>query len=100
MELRAPGGRPLAACSGFAARLFGRQVRGREVLAALQDGAGVIGADLDRLIQVNAGLTVLTSKGPDGSIPARSALWQGNSLQPADLLLLDPAAVNLTERTS
>ena len=70
------------------------------MLAALQDVAGVIGADLDRLIQVNAGLTVLTSNGPDGSIPARSARWQGNSLQPADLLLIDPAAVTLTERTS
>jgi predicted phage baseplate assembly protein len=85
---------------GFAARAFGQPVTGSEVLAALQGVAGVIGADLDRLIQVDSGLTVLTSNGPDGSIPARSARWQGNSLQPADLLLIDPAAVTLTERTS
>ena len=89
---------------GFAARAFGQPVTGSEVLAALQGVAGVIGAELDKLIQVQpgttSGLTVLTSNGPDGNIPARSARWQGNSLQPADLLLIDPAAVTLTERTS
>ncbi|MBK8319393.1 MAG: putative baseplate assembly protein [Betaproteobacteria bacterium] len=99
-KVLAAAGKALETAFGFAARAFGQPVSGSEVLAALQDVAGVIGADLDRLIQVNAGLTVLTSNGPDGSIPARSARWQGNSLQPADLLLLDPAAVNLTERTS
>ena len=85
---------------GFAARAFGQPVTGSEVLATLQGVAGVIGTDLDRLLQVDGGLTVLTSNGPDGSIPARSARWQGSSLQPADLLLLDPTAVTLMERTS
>ena len=90
----------LATAFGFAARGFGQPVTGSEVLAALQDVPGVIGCDLDQLIQVTAGLTVLTANGPDGSIPARSARWQGNSLQPADLLRLEPGAVTLTERTS
>lgn len=96
----AAAGKALAAAFGFAARAFGQPVTGSEVLAALQGVAGVVGADLDRLIQVESGLTVRTANGPDGSIPALSARWQGNSLQPADLLLLDPAAVTLTERTS
>ncbi|MGB2902524.1 MAG: putative baseplate assembly protein, partial [Candidatus Dechloromonas phosphoritropha] len=90
----------LATAFGFAARGFGQPVTGSEVLAALQDVPGVIGCDLDQLIQVASGLTVLTANGPDGSIPARSARWQGNSLQPADLLRLEPGAVTLTERTS
>jgi len=99
-KVLAAAGKALATAFGFGARAFGQPVSGSEVLAALQEVAGVIGADLDRLIQVESGLTVRTSNGPDGSIPARSARWQGNSLQPADLLLLDPAAINLTERTS
>ncbi|MBI2278254.1 MAG: putative baseplate assembly protein [Dechloromonas sp.] len=90
----------LAASFGFAARAFGEPVSGSEVLAALQGVAGVVGADLDRLVQVSSGLTVLTVNGPDGRIPARSARWQGDTLQPAELLRLDPTAVNLTERTS
>lgn len=92
--------RALATRFGFTARDFGQPVSGSEVLAALQGVAGVVGADLDQLAQVASGLAVLTVSGPDGSIPARSARWQGNTLQPADLLLLDPAAVTLTERTS
>lgn len=96
----AAAGKALAAAFAFAARAFGQPVTGSEALAALQGVAGVVGADLDRLIQVESGLTVRTANGPDGSIPALSARWQGNSLQPADLLLLDPAAVTLTERTS
>ena len=99
-KVLAAAGQALAAAFGFAARAFGQQVTGSEVLAVLQGVAGVIGADLDKLIQVESELTVLTSNGPDGSIPARSARWQGNSLQPADLLLLDPTAITLTERTS
>ncbi|UCV17580.1 putative baseplate assembly protein [Ferribacterium limneticum] len=99
-KVLAAASQALATAFGFAARAFGQPVTGSEVLAALQGVAGVIGADLDKLIQVDSGLTILTSNGPDGSIPARSARWQGNSLQPADLLLIDPTAVTLTERTS
>lgn len=99
-KVLAAAGRALESAFGFAARAFGQPVTGSEVLAALQGVAGVIGADLDRLVQVEAGLTVRTSSGPDGSIPARTARWQDSKLQPADLLLLDSAAVTLTERTS
>ena len=96
----ADAGQALETAFGFATRAFGQPVSGSEVLAALQGVAGVIGSYLDQLIQVDAWRTVLTSSGPDGSIPARSAHWQDNSVQPADLLLLDPTAVNLTERPS
>ena len=85
---------------GFASRTFGQPVNGSAVLATLQDVAGVLGADLDQLIQVANGLTILSANGPDGRLPALTARWQGNSLQPADLLRLAPTAVTLTERTS
>lgn len=103
-KVLAAAGLALESAFGFGARAFGQPVSGSEVLAALQGVAGVVGADLDKLVQVEfgttGGLIVLTANGPDGSIPARSARWQGDTLQPADLLRLDSAAVNLTERTS
>jgi predicted phage baseplate assembly protein len=91
----------LATAFGFAARAFGQQVTGSEVLAALQGLSGVIGVDLDHLVQFEAGLTVRSSNRPDGSLPAFTAHWDdSNGLQAADLLLIDPTAVTLTERTS
>ncbi|MBS1144041.1 MAG: putative baseplate assembly protein [Proteobacteria bacterium] len=96
----AAAGDALATAFGFAARAFGQPVTGSEVLAALQGVPGVLGADLDRLVQVDAGLAVRTSRGPDGRIAAQSARWQDGNLLPCDLLLIDPAAVTLTERTS
>lgn len=85
---------------GFAARDFGQPLTGSEILTALQGVAGVVGADLDNLTQFRDGLKVLAVTGPDGRLPANTARWQNNALLPADLLLLDPGAVILTERTS
>lgn len=90
----------LKSAFGFAARAFGQPVSGSEVLAVLQNVPGVIGADLDKLTLVKDGLVSQTVSGPDGRLPANTARWQSNSLLPADLLLLDPGAVTLTERTS
>ncbi|PLX77649.1 MAG: putative baseplate assembly protein [Azoarcus sp.] len=85
---------------GFAVRKFGQPVSGSEILASLQRVSGVIGADLDRITRVGGGLGPQTVAGPDGQLPARTAHWQGNTLQPADLLLIDPAAVTLLEHGS
>lgn len=84
---------------GFAARDFGQPLTGSEILAVLQGVAGVVGADLDNLTQFRDGLKILSVAGPDGRLPANTARWQNNALLPADLLLLDPGAVILTERT-
>jgi hypothetical protein len=51
----AAAGKALETAFGFATRAFGQPVTGSEVLAALQGVAGVIGADLDQLIQVDSG---------------------------------------------
>ena len=90
----------LKSAFGFAARAFGQPVTGSEVLAVLQNVPGVVGADLDKMVLIANGLPGQTVAGPDGRLPANTARWQSNSLLPADLLLLDPGAVTLTERTS
>ena len=90
----------LACDFGFAARQFGQPVSGSEILASLQRVSGVTGADLDQLVPVGPGGGTQTVAGPDGQLPARTAHWQGNTLQPADLLLIDPAAITLLEHGS
>ena len=83
----------LALDFGFAVRQFGQPVSGSEILASLQRVSGVVGADLDQITRVGSGISPQSVAGPDGQLPARTAHWQGNTLQAADLLLIDPAAV-------
>ncbi|MNN81004.1 hypothetical protein D3C81_1977810 [compost metagenome] len=71
------------------------------MLAVLQSVAGVLWVDLDALV-LDAGpdgAAARRGNGPDASLPARTARWQRNSLQPAELLRPDPAGLLLTERT-
>ncbi|MBR0565479.1 putative baseplate assembly protein [Azoarcus sp. L1K30] len=84
---------------GFAARGFGQPVIGSEVLASLHAVRGVVAVDLDVLIRIEDGSPAQRVDGPDGHLPALGAHWQGSALQAAELLLLDPAAVSLVERT-
>lgn len=84
----------------FAARDFGQSLDGSEVLAVLQRIHGVLGVDLDQMVQTEAGASLLAVTGPAGRLPAHTARWQAGQLQPADLMLLDAPAVKLTERPS
>jgi len=75
----------------FDARSFAQDVTTAEVLAAMQNVAGVVAVDLDLL---------------DGAdpfavprLPARPARWESGAIQPAELLTLDPAGLVLTTRT-
>ena len=95
-KVLAAAGQALESAFGFAARAFGQPVTGSEVLAALQGVAGVIGADLDRLVQVEAGLTVRTSSGPDGSIPARGRT--ANCSQPTCCCSIPPRSPSRSAR--
>jgi len=110
--LQAAGARVLEAF-GFAARAFGQPVHGAEVLSVLQGVPGVQWVDLDSLVLdggLDAGLsagpgsalsrfTARRSNGPDATLPARTARWQQDSLQPAELLRPNPAGILLSERT-
>ncbi|VVO61173.1 hypothetical protein PS838_00800 [Pseudomonas fluorescens] len=81
---------------GFAARSYGQPVSGSEVLAVIQRVPGVERVDLDSL-QSDDGLSSSHVAGPDGRLRARGARWQNQQILAAQLLLLDPTAVTLTE---
>ena len=57
---------------------------------------GVERVDLDSL-RLYDGLSSSSVAGPDGRLRARGARWQSQQILAAQLLLLDPSAVTLTE---
>lgn len=75
----------------FEARAFAQDVTTAEVLAAMQNVAGVVSVDLD----------LLDGADPFDSprVTARPARWEGDAIEPAELLTLDPAGLVLTTRT-
>ncbi len=75
----------------FERRSLGQSVLKSEVLAAIQDVAGVIAVDLDALY-----LSTNTSVLHD-VLPARRAAIEGEVTRPAELLTLHPAGITLTE---
>ena len=86
----------LAAAFGFDARSFGQSLSGSELVAVIQRVPGVDWVDLDSLSSTDGGVTT-TANGPDGRLRAWGARWTGSAIAPGELLLLDPAAVTLTE---
>lgn len=77
----------------FDTRGFGQQVTAAEVIATIQNVAGVVAVDLD-----------LLDFAPDGAarqevLPAASARRQGGEILKAELLLLNPAGIELEEMT-
>ena len=80
----------LTAAFSFGARELARPVRVSEVLAALHAVAGVIGVVLEELHPV-AG----SGRDDVAALPAR---WAGTEMVPAQLAVVDPQAVDLTER--
>jgi hypothetical protein len=83
----------LAEAFGFLARAYGQSLAGSEVLGVIQRVSGIERVDLDSL-RPHPGTPVA---GPDGRLRARGARWQGEHIAPAQLLLLDPTDVVLTE---
>ncbi len=75
----------------FEARAFGQEVTAAEAVTVIQQVPGVVAVDLDRLYRV----TDAPSLHP--VLPALIARVQNKELQPAQLLLLNPADVTLTE---
>ncbi|HEY3057556.1 MAG TPA: putative baseplate assembly protein [Chloroflexota bacterium] len=78
----------------FGQRSFGQPVTAAEVIATVQAIAGVQAVNLTRLYFSELG-------GAAGSPPpflaALDARWSGSDAQPAELILIDPAAVSLSE---
>ena len=85
----------LAEAFGFRQRGYGQSLSGSELLSVIQRVAGIERVDLD-VMRLHPGGT---ATGPDGRLRARGARWQGTQILPAQLLLIDPADVVLTELT-
>ena len=82
----------LAASFAFATRAFGQPVALSEVMAAIQQVAGVIAVDIDTL-QRNDGIG---GAGLVGLLPAARPQAGAASVQAAELLLIEQDGVNIT----
>lgn len=87
----------LLATFAFEKRAFGQAVTAAEVLSAIQGVRGVVAADLYRFFVPVANPTVLLSLRPPPFLPAATARWDGRAIQPAQLLLINPAGIFLRE---
>jgi hypothetical protein len=81
---------------GFAARDLAQAVTAAELLALLHRVPGVVAVDLDVLQPYGeAGTTESAAQ----VVPAFGARWEGHAMRPAELMLLNPAALELVEAT-
>ena len=89
----------LSSAFSFANRAFAQSVSAAEILELIQTIPGVIAVDLNQLYQTG------DPNGPSQTegapfLPALPARFENGAIQPAQLLLLNPLAVTLTEMTS
>lgn len=84
---------------GFSARGYGQSLNGSELIAVMQRVAGVERIDLDNL-RLYEGALPQTFPGPTVRLPVRGARWEGGQIRPAQLLLIDPTDIQLTELSS
>jgi predicted phage baseplate assembly protein len=80
----------------FAKREFGRPVTASEVMLVIQEVEGVVAADLDELFATDDAATAGTLQ---ELLTALVARWDGNAVAPAQLLLIDPDSISITEMT-
>ena len=95
-EVLAGVGSALADAFSFDNREFGQPVTASEVMRVIQEVEGVVATDLDALY---------TTDDPDTAgtlqelLTALVARWEGDSIAPAQLLLIDPDFTSITEMT-
>ncbi|WP_326538113.1 putative baseplate assembly protein [Pseudorhodoferax sp.] len=92
----AAGAAKLQQAFGFAARDLAQAVTAAELLALLHQVPGVVAVDLDVLQPYGEGSTDDTAA---QVVPAFGARWEGQAMRPAELMLLNPAALELVEAT-
>jgi hypothetical protein len=80
----------------FEHRTFGQPVSGAEVISAIQAVPGVVASDLQRLYRVDDP-TGATQTRPDPVVVAEPARLDDGWLLPAELLLVNPAGLELGE---
>jgi predicted phage baseplate assembly protein len=77
----------------FARRAFGQPVTAAEVITTIQAVAGIVAVNPTRLYFVD--VTSTTGSSPP-FLAAAAARWTSTGPQPAELVLIDPAAIALT----
>ena len=82
----------------FARRGFGQGVTAAEVLAVIHTVAGVVAVDLDALYRVTDDASGTGS--PGALLPAATARWEAGGIAAAELLLVNPAGIELREMQS
>ncbi len=80
----------------FANRSFAQAVSAAEVIALIQSVPGVIATNLTQLY-LTSDSTGPSQTEPSPFVPSLPARWQGGGIHPAQLLLLNPLGVTLTE---
>jgi hypothetical protein len=89
----------LTTAFSFANRSFAQSVSAAEILELIQAVPGVIAVDLNQFY-MTSDPTGPTQTEPLPYLAALPALFENGSIQPAQLLLLNPLGVTLTEMTS
>ena len=85
----------------FSRRTFGQAVTAGEVIAAIQETPGVVAVDLDRLYR-----DLVDAPAKASRLSAATARWSGPAgagpltILPAELLLINPSGIMLTEMTT
>jgi hypothetical protein len=85
----------LTAAFSSANRAFAQAVSAAEVIALIQSVPGVIATNLTQLY-LASDPTGPSQTEPSAFLPSLPARWESGSIQPAQLLLLNPLGVNLT----
>jgi hypothetical protein len=80
----------------FATREFGQPVTASEVTLVAQEVEGVVAVDLDALYATDDPATAGTLQ---ELLTALVARWEGDAMAPAQLLLIDPGSISITEMT-
>ncbi len=93
----------LAGAFGFAQRSFAQSLAASQLLDVMQHTAGVAWVDLDALRlrdDTPAHALLATESGPAARLRARGARWEDGAVQPAQLLLILPSDIVLTDITA
>jgi hypothetical protein len=89
----------MATSFSFSKRAFAQAVSAAEVIALIQSIPGIIATNLSQLY-LTSDSTGPSQTEPDPFVPSLPARWESGAIQPAQLLLLNPLGVSLTEMPS
>jgi hypothetical protein len=87
----------LLAAFSFESRAFGQPATAAEVIATIQAVPGIVATDLDKLYRTDD-FTGPFQTVPASVLPASFAVRQGAAILPAELLLINPIGIAITER--